>query len=320
MLGIPGKTTWRSDWAKYLDGIDVYLWVEPDADDLIARVGADIPNLKVIRAPEGIKDISEAHLQGTDVAALVKVLKANAVPAQDIIRLRVNQRIIELYQRVASVLVSPDPLEIARAAICASGYGGDIGNAVVVYLAATSRLLAMRQGAMPVHLLLLGPPSAGKSYTLKVILGLLPEEAKHEIDAGSPRTLIYDDTPLQHRVLVFGEADSLPAGEDNPAASAVRNLAQDNHLHYAVTVRVQETGDFTVRTIEKPGPTVLITTSVKPLGAQLMTRLFTLDMSGDAVQVQAALAMQASLETEGATPLDGTLIDFQAYLQCLAPW
>jgi hypothetical protein len=254
VLGLPGKTMWRSEWAELLAGLDIYSWVEPEADDLIARVGADIPGLKVIYAPAGVKDISEAHLQGLSVAGMMDALKADAVPVQEILRQQADQRAAELHERAASVLTSPDPLEIVKDAIRGCGYGGDLGNALVAYLAATSRLLAMRQGTMPVHLLLLGPASAGKSYSLGTILGLLPEEAKHVIDAGSPRTLIYDNTPLQHRVLVFGEADSLPAGEDNPAASAVRNLAQDNHLHYAVTVRDPETGDFTVRHIEKPGP------------------------------------------------------------------
>jgi hypothetical protein len=320
VLGIPGKSTWRREWAEYLVDVSVYLWVEPGADDLVPRVGTDVPGLMVVRAPEGVKDVSDAHLQGRDVAALVETLKAKAVSAQDIMRLQTDQRAAELQDRAAPVLALADPLEVVKGAISASGYGGDVGNALVVYLAATSRLLAMRHGAMPVHLVLLGPPSAGKSYTLNIVLGLLPEEAKHVIDAGSPRTLVYDDAPLQHRVLVFGEADSLPAGEDNPAASAVRNLAQDNHLHYAVTVRDPESGDFTVRHIDKAGPTVLVTTSVRPLGGQLMTRLFTLDVSGDAHQVRAALAAQASLETDGATPVDNALVDFQAYLQALAPW
>jgi hypothetical protein len=58
------------------------------------------------------------------------------------------------------------------------------------------------------------------------VLSLLPPEAYHEIDAGSPRVLIYDETDMQHRLLLFAEADSLPASEDNPAASAVRNMLQ----------------------------------------------------------------------------------------------
>ncbi|MFC1980419.1 hypothetical protein ACFLVS_06255 [Chloroflexota bacterium] len=107
----------------------------------------------------------------------------------------------------------------------------------------------------------------------------MPNEAYHVIDAGSPRVLIYDDAELQHKVLIFSEADSLPAGEDNPAASAVRNLLQNHHLHYVVTVRDPMTGDYTTREVDKPGPTTLITTSTKSLGTQLMTRLFTLEIS-----------------------------------------
>jgi predicted ATPase with chaperone activity len=48
----------------------------------------------------------------------------------------------------------------------------------------------MRHGAMPVHLLLVGPPSAGKSYTLQTVLRLLPPEAYHVIDAGGSLTVI----------------------------------------------------------------------------------------------------------------------------------
>ena len=115
---------------------------------------------------------------------------------------------------------------------------------MITYLAATSRLLAMRSGAMPVHLLLVAQASAGKSYLLGIVIRLLPSEAYHVIDAGSPRVLIYDEADLQHRVLVFGEADSLPAGEDNPAASAVRNLLQEHCLKYKVTIKNPETGEY----------------------------------------------------------------------------
>jgi hypothetical protein len=318
-LGIPGKSTWKPEWAEHLEGLDVYLWVEPNADDLIARVGADLPDLKVIYAPEGIKDISEGHLKGMEVATMVETLKADAILAQDVLRLQANERASELRERATSVLALPDPLDAVEQAI-ATRYGGDTHNPLLVYLAATTRLLFMRPGAMPAHLLILGAPSAGKSYAMRVALGLLPEESKHELDAASPRVLIYDTASLEHKVLVFGEADSLPAGEDNPPASAIRNLCQDHYLHYAVTVRDQETNDFTVRTIEKPGPTVLITTSTKALGSQLMTRFFTLDVAGDADQVRKALAMQARLEVDDVAPVDESLIDFQAYLQALAPW
>ena len=135
---------------------------------------------------------------------------------------------------------------------------------------------------MPCHVLILGPASIGKNYTASVALDLLPGEAKHTIDAGSSRVLIYDDAELQHRLLCFGESDSLPAGEDYPAASAIRGLLQDNRLHYQVSVRDRETDQFVVRDIDKPGPTAFLTTSTKRLGYQLDTRLLTVEVADDA--------------------------------------
>ncbi|MBI4236305.1 MAG: hypothetical protein HY688_03000 [Chloroflexi bacterium] len=319
-LGIPGKSTWRRDWADHLVGLDVYLWQEPDAADLVGRVAADVPGLRVIRAPDGTKDLNDAQVQGWDVVALVEQEKERAVPASELLRIQADRRAAELREEAAPVLEAPDPLALVERAIRASGYGGDIGPPLVCYLASTSRLLTMQHGAMPVHLLLLGPPSSGKTFTWQVILRLLPEEAHHIVDAGSPRVIIYDDAPLAHRVLVYGEADSLPAGEDNPAASAIRNLAQDGELHYNVTIRDPETGDFTSREVRKPGPTVLITTAVKPLGEQMMTRFFILDVPDDAKQVRAALTAQARAEMEGTAPPDGALLAFQGYLQTLVPW
>ena len=96
---------------------------------------------------------------------------------------------------------------------------------------------------------------------MQVNLALLPRDAWHAIDAGSPKVLIYDPADIQHKVLVFSEADSLPRGEDNPAASAIRALLQDHELHYDVVVRDAETGGYVVHTIRKAGPTLLATTS-----------------------------------------------------------
>ncbi len=225
-----------------------------------------------------------------------------------------------LRERAQSVLDSNDPFAMVEQAVRDIGFGGDIGAAMLTYLAATSRLLLMRQGAMPVHTLLIGPASSGKTHALKTVQRLLPPDAYHVIDAGSPSVLIYDDAALEHRMLVFSEADSLPAGEDSPAASAVRNLCQDHYLHYQVTVRDKETGDFTVKEISKPGPTVLVTTSTRKLGHQLDSRLFSVEVADDQKQIRAALTAQAHLEMEGGTDVPDALIAYQALLQTAVPW
>lgn len=319
-IGIPGKGIFPEAWGRYLEGMDVYLWQEPGAEDLILRAAKAVPNLKVITAPEGIKDISEAHIQGLDVVDFLEELKAKAELAE-VLKARIaNARLGELYQQARPVIEAVDPLELVKVAIRNLGYGGDIKPAIITYLAATSRLEAMREGAMLVHLLLTGQSAAGKSFTIRIVLALLPPEAYHVIDAGSPRVLIYDDADLQHRLLVFGEADSLPAGEDNPAASAIRNLLQDHYLHYQVTIRDRESGDYRVRKVDKPGPTVLITTSTRSLGDQLSSRLFSLEIGDSKEQIGAALETQAALEIEGSKPPDSGLIAYQSYLQLKAPW
>ena len=307
-------------WAAKLAGLKVYLWQEPDAEDLTAAVGKDVPDLHVIVAPEGVKDLSEAHVAAHDIPAYVETLKAAAVAFAELSGARHDARLVELKRRAADVLNAADPLELVEQAVVDSGYGGDTQPAMVTYTALTSRVLAMRRGAMPVHLLLVGPPSAGKS-TLQTCLNLLPEEAYHTIDAGSPRVLIYDGADLVHRAVIFGEADSLPAGEDNPAASAVRNLLQDHELHYSVAVRDTEGGRFVTQEVHKPGPSVLITTAVRRLGAQLDSRLFILDVPDDQKQIASALRAQAALEADPvASETPEALIAFQGYLQELAPW
>jgi hypothetical protein len=318
-LGIPGKSTWRSEWVTHLKGLDVLVWQEPDAEDLVTRIEADLPGALVIVAPPERKDLSEAHLRGDDVAALVDRLRAVAEPVGHRHAARKTETLRTALVVAQPVLAAPDPLVLVESAIVRHGFGGDTTCPLIIYLAATTRLLPVRRGAMPAHALVLGSSSAGKNAALDAGLSCIPAEAIVRVDAGSPRVLIYDDRPLEHRVVVFAEADSLPGGEGNPAASAIRNLTQDGHLHYDVTVRDPETGRFTVQRIDRPGPTVLFTTSTRPLGKQLMTRLFTVEVPDEAAQLRAALSAQAALELDGPRPPDIELLAFQAYLQHLAP-
>ncbi len=318
-LGAPGKGIWPPAWGDYLNGLEVYVWQEPEARDFVLRVLNSSPDLRFIQAPDGIKDISEAHVQGVSVLSWLEGLKAKAESGQELKAQYTNEQLQQLYQEAKAVIEASDPLKVIESAIRGLGYGGDIKPALITYLAVTSRLLEMRPGAMPVHLLLTGPSSGGKSYTLGVIKTLMPTEGYHVIDAGSPRVLIYDEAPLEHKALVFGEADSLPAGEDNPAASAIRNLLQDHYLHYEVTIRNRETGDYQTKRVHKPGPTVLITTSTRSLGDQLMTRFFTLELGDSREQISAALETQAGLETKGIQCPDAGLVAFQSYLQLKVP-
>ena len=79
-LGVPGKSVWRPEWADLLQGLQVFIWQEPGAADFARRIGRDLPEALVIEAPEGIKDISEAHCRGKSVVDLLQSLKAQARP------------------------------------------------------------------------------------------------------------------------------------------------------------------------------------------------------------------------------------------------
>ena len=318
-LGLPGKGVWRDDWSQYISGLEVFLF-EKDAPALAPRLATRLQDLQIIRMPEGFDNLTAAHLQGMDLVDLLQRSTDQAVPGGEFLQNRAKGVIGKLQADAAMVLTAPDPVEVVQQEIRRLGYGGNLNFPLITYLSLTSRVLAMRDGAMPVHLLLLGQPSAGKSYILVVVLKLMPPESYNKIDAGSPRVFIYDDFDYRHRVAIFAEADSLPAGEDNPAASAIRNMLQDHNLHYKVTQPDPETGQFVVREINKPGPTVLVTTAVKRLGAQLDSRLFILEVPDGPEQIQAALKAQAHIELHGVAEPDPALIAYQSYLQAQAPW
>ncbi len=333
--GQGGKTA-LPDWEVIaLNGRDVFLAFDSDVmqkrdvHTALARLKAFLEtrgaHMRVVYLPangDGKVGLDDYFAQGGAIdalrAAAEPTLRQCVEAAHD--SMATAATIASLERRAAPLLHADDPIPFIERAIQAQGYGGDIRPALLVHFACTTRILAMRPGAMPTHLLLVSPPGAGKNYTVRVNLNLLPTDAYHVIDAGSPRTLIYDDADLRHRVLVFSEADSLPAGEDNPAASAMRNLLVDHHLHYSVTVRDPETGNFTVREIEKSGPTVLITTATRRLGPQLESRLFAVDIPDDQAQIRQALATQAKLEMAGVTEPDPAVIAYQELLQAHAPW
>ena len=70
-VGCPGATTWQSDWAEYLDGLEVYVWEEPDQGgaQMVERLVKSFPNARIVRHDKA-KDASELRqLLGSAFAA-----------------------------------------------------------------------------------------------------------------------------------------------------------------------------------------------------------------------------------------------------------
>ncbi len=79
-LGVPGADMWAADAAKHLDGLEVFVWLEPDlaGTRFVRDIGKDLPGARVVKSTKH-KDISAAHLAGEDVGLLVETLKAKAM-------------------------------------------------------------------------------------------------------------------------------------------------------------------------------------------------------------------------------------------------
>ncbi|GIV18240.1 MAG: hypothetical protein KatS3mg022_3675 [Armatimonadota bacterium] len=320
-VGVPGKTLWKTAFKDYLQGLKVYIWQEPDAQEFGIRIGQDLPDAFIIRANgTPFKDPSDAF-----VALGLERFKVwmqeqldRAEPVADIIRRLRDEEIAYLHERVKPLLEHPDPLELVKQEL-ASLYAGDYTPALVTYLSATTRLLPAGRGNMPAHLLLWGSPSAGKSAAINAALELMPEEAYVRYDAATSRVVVYTDADLRHRAVIMSEADSIPRGTENPAASVMRSFLQEGRLIYECVVQAAD-GSFRTERIQKEGPSVLITSSTVRLEAQLDSRMFSFPVRDDAGQISAAInAICEAQTTRDHRTVNEMLVDYQRYLQLLAP-
>jgi len=86
-LGLPGASTWRSEWAELLEDRPVYVWREPDTGGtrMCEAVAADLPHAKVIQ-PIGVKDLADLHLEaGEHFDAEFQALMDVALPLRDVV-------------------------------------------------------------------------------------------------------------------------------------------------------------------------------------------------------------------------------------------
>ena len=254
-LGIPGASTWRAEWADHLEGLTVFVWQEPDAagGGFAERVGESAPDCLVITPPAGRKDISECHILGEDVPAVIDALRRSARPYREIRAERLSEEAATARQQAGALLASDDILgEVAR--LCAEmGLVGEHKAAQLLYLAITSRLLDK-----PVSVAVKGPSSGGKSFTVETVVKTFPPAAVYALSSMSERALAYGTEPLQHRFLVLYEAAGMAS---DFGSYLVRTLLSEGCIRYET---VEKTADgLKPKLIEREGPTGLILTTTK---------------------------------------------------------
>ena len=187
------------------------------------------------------------------------------------------------------------------------GLAGDTRPSMLAYVAITSRHLER-----PINLSIVGASSSGKTRKLAYAMDLHPEEAYEYQSASSPLALIYekgkgDDDgtyAFTHRTIIMAEADSL--AENGPAGSAIRSLVEDGEMVYKTLI------DQKPVTINKKGPTGLITTGLRPLKPQLRTRVLELHLDPDQDAVNEVLYEIARTLSREETKL--TLLDTEAFI------
>jgi Winged helix-turn-helix DNA-binding len=314
--GLPGASNWREerDASELASYARIYVVIEPDGggeavqrwlERSAIRERAWLLDLAPFKDPSALYLDDPERFSERWQAAIEKAVSWTAQADA-----RQQQDRQAWYTEAKRLLEASDLLERIGRSMQQRGYAGDVSPALLGYVAFTSRLLDR-----PINLSYVAPSAAGKNRAVDEAKAFMPPEAYYEIDAGSDRALIYTDEDYQRRVVVFGEADSIP--DEGAAASAVRNLAAKNALAYDVVEKDPRTGKHQTRHLVKPGPTGLITTSTKSLAHQLDTRVFEVPISDDADLTRAIIKSQA-LRAAGKASEPPDLAPYHALQRYLA--
>jgi hypothetical protein len=295
-VGIPGASSWRADWSEHLDGIEkVYVPVEPDrgGEQLWERMTASPIRQRLYRVTLGdCKDVSELHLDypGLFTERLEEAL-SDAISFMDSAETEAQEQAGAAWA-LCEELANGDAL-LDHFARDLKGYGlaGTPRAAQLVYLALNSRHLDAKQ---LVNVVVKGPSSAGKTYTVEKVLMFHPEEAYHFLTAMSERALAYSEEPLAHKFLILAEAAGM-SGEFQ--TYLIRSLLSEGRLRYETVERTSD--GLKPRLIEREGPTGLVVTTTRTrLHSENETRMLTVTVDDSAEHTREILTMLADEDHE----------------------
>jgi hypothetical protein len=192
----------------------------------------------------------------------------------------------ELWPAVSGLAQVPDLVDRMVRQVQAMGVVNESPLITLTYVAATSRILQH-----PVNLLAKGASSSGKSFTTTRTLELIGPDCVNFLTSSSALSLVYDDRPLSHTVLVIYEANQLQADENSTFAMLVRTLISEGRIVHQTTV--EDPGSPTgrrVERIEREGPISLIVTTTGELHAENETRMLSWYVGESHEQTAAVMA------------------------------
>lgn len=122
------------------------------------------------------------------------------------------------------------------------GYVGEDENKILMYLAASSRLMAD-----PVSVIVISQSAAGKSYMIDTVKKLMPDEDVVSMTSLSDQALNYlPEEALLHKFLVMGEAVHSDAVDHQ-----MREMLSGKELSRLVTTKDEKTGKMASKLVRK---------------------------------------------------------------------
>jgi DNA primase len=192
-------------------------------------------------------------------------------------------------QDALALLKDPQLLARIGADVAALGVVGEVDNALIAYLAATSRLLDT-----PLAVVVQSGSAAGKSTLTDAVLSLMPDEQRLAVSAMTGQSLFYlGETELAHKILSVAEVEGAER-----ASYALKLLQSEGELSIASTGKDPVTGELVTKTYRVQGPVALFLTTTAPaLDDELGNRCLVLGVEEDQAQTRAILAAQRQAQT-----------------------
>ena len=190
-----------------------------------------------------------------------------------------------LWPSVRELAEAPDLLERAVQQVQSMGVVNEDELIKLIYLAAISRVLDQ-----PINPLVKGASSGGKSFTTSRTLDLIGSDFVSYLTSSSALSLVYDDRPLAHTVLVIYEANQIQADENNMFAMLLRTLISEGRIVHQTTV--EDPGSHTGRRVERivrEGPITLVITTTGELHAENETRMLSYYISESQEQTRGVI-------------------------------
>jgi len=232
----------------------VRVWIEDEQGKVVASEVGDLPDG---RERKRIGESLHAAAPGIPRERIEEELLAHARPAEradeapeaPVSSTEDASTEAELAE-AEEILRSGDLVEQIERDLTDAGVAGEEELKLGLYLVATSRLLAA-----PLHAIVRGDSSSGKSFVVAKVASLVPPEGLKKATHLSPKAL-YRMPDLRHRLLVLGERSRQDGAEVEDATKALREFRSEGSITLATVVD----GRLAEFTVEGPAATVETTT------------------------------------------------------------